>query len=216
MADRTDEEQLEAIKAWWRENGTGVIVGIVIGVGALVGWRGWNEYQENQARAAAQLYQEMLSARASNDTAALTDKARQLQDDYGATPYAGFASLNLARQAVSDDDLESAERHLRSALDSFSEPSLKHVTRLRLLQVLSAREQYDTALALLDKTDPGEFTGAYAELRGDILLARGQTDAARDAYRTALNNSQPQSGERELLQMKLDGLGTTNGEAETP
>lgn len=207
MADRTDEEQVEAIKEWWRENGMAVVIGIVIGIGALVGWRGWSEYQENRAREASSLYQEMLAARAGGDSEQLQEKGSQLLADYAATPYGGFAALALARQALTEDDLETAENRLRQALESLDEGPLQHVARLRLLRVLTAREQYDTALELLQSTDFGRFTAEYEELRGDILLAQDDTDGARDAYRLALANTAPQAGGRELLQMKLESVG---------
>lgn len=207
MADRSDEEQIEAIKEWWRENGTAVIVGIVVGVAALVGWRGWNEYQENRASEASSLYQEMIEARGNDNTELLQEKGAELAENYATTPYAGFAALVLAQQAVTDDDLATAESQLRLALDRLEEPSMKHVARLRLLRVLAAQKKYDAALAMLENTDFGQFTGEYEELRGDILLSQNDISGARNAYQLALANTRPQAGGRELLQMKVDSLG---------
>ena len=207
MVDRTEEEQIEAIKQWWKENGSAVILGVIIGVGALVGWRGWNNYQDSQARAASALYQEMLSAQQLSDTDALRDKGQQIIDEYGSTPYVTFAAMLLATQAVADGELEKAEQQLRLALDKVGEPSLEHVARLRLLQVLVAREKYDAALQVINDTELGEFTAQYEELRGDILLAQDKPDAARQAYQLAMANSRPQAPDRDLLEMKLENLG---------
>lgn len=213
MTDRTEEEQIEAIKAWWKENGSAVIVGIIIGVGSLVGWRGWSNYQENQAMAASALYQEMLNAgqRGNNDT--IEETGQQLIEKYGGTTYASLAALMLARQAVQNDDLETAEQHLRLALDKAPDPSIEHVARLRLLQVLTAREQYDSALKMINKTAPGQFAAQYEEMRGDILLAQNDAAAARQAYQKALANSRPQAAGRETLEMKLDNLGGSAAES---
>ena len=38
---RTEEEQVEAIKTWWKANGTSVIVGVVLGVAVIFGVRYW-------------------------------------------------------------------------------------------------------------------------------------------------------------------------------
>lgn len=210
MAD-TDEEQIEAIKEWWRENGTAVIVGIVVGIAALVGWRGWSEYQENRATEASSLYQEIIEAHRNNNTDLLQEKGSELTENYTATPYAGFAALVLAQQAVANDDLATAESQLRLALDSLDEASMKHVARLRLLRILAAREQYEDALSMLDKTDYGQFTGEYEELRGDILLSQNDISGARNAYQLALANTRPQAEGREFLEMKIDSLGKEDG-----
>ena len=207
MVDRTEEEQIEAIKQWWKENGNAVILGVIIGVGALVGWRGWTSYQDSQARAASSLYQEMLNAQQQSDADTIRQTGQRIVDEYGNTPYVTFAAMLLASQAVADDDLEGAEQKLQLALDKAGEPSLEHVARLRLLQVLVARDKHDAALRMIDATDFGEFTAQYEELRGDILLAQNKPDAARQAYQLALANSRPQAPDRDLLEMKLENLG---------
>lgn len=207
MVDRTEEEQIEAIKQWWKENGSAVILGVIIGVGALVGWRSWNTYQDNQARAASSLYQEMLTAQQQADTGKVSETGQRIINDYGGTPYVTFAAMLLASQAVADDDLETAEQHLHLAMDKANEPSIQHVARLRLLQVLIARDKYDEALKIIEGTQFGEFTAEYEELRGDILLAQHKPDAAREAYKLAMANSRPQAPDRDLLEMKLENLG---------
>jgi len=207
VSDRTEEEQIEAIKQWWKENGSAVILGVIIGVGSLVGWRGWNSYQDSQARAASSLYQEMQTAQQNDDSETIKQTGQQILNEYGGTPYAAFAAMALARQAVNADDLATAEKHLRLALNTLSEPSLQHVARLRLLQVLTAADKHDEALAMIDSTKHGEFTAQYEEIRGDILLAQNQPDAARQAYQLAMSNSRPQAPDRDLLEMKLENLG---------
>lgn len=207
MADRTEEEQIEAIKQWWKENGSAVILGVIIGVGSLVGWRGWNSYQDSQARAASSLYQELQTAQQNDDGDTIKQTGQQILADYGDTPYAAFAAMALARQAVNADDLATAESHLRRALDTVAVPSFQHIARLRLLQVLAAADKHDAALDLIESTDHGEFTAQYEEIRGDILMARNQTEAARQAYQLAMSNSRPQAPDRDLLEMKLESLG---------
>ena len=60
-AYRTEEEQVEAIKRWWSENGKGVIAAVVIGVLGSVGWQSWQDRQVSQAEAASGIYQELLA-----------------------------------------------------------------------------------------------------------------------------------------------------------
>lgn len=213
MTDRTEEEQIEAIKAWWKENGPAVVIGIVLGIGALVGWRGWSSYQASQAVAASELYQQMLTARQSGDNEVLQSSGEQLLDEYSGTAYASLAGLMLGQQAVQEDDLAKAEEFLRLALDRAPEPSIEHVARLRLLQVMIAREQYDAALQMIESTAPGQYTAQYQELRGDILLAQDNPTAAREAYQVAMANKPPQAAGRDLLEMKLESLGQSDSPA---
>ena len=48
----TEEEQVEAIKKWWNENGKSIITGIIIGVIAIFGWRSYENHTAMQAKAA--------------------------------------------------------------------------------------------------------------------------------------------------------------------
>lgn len=206
MAD-TEEEQIEAIKEWWRENGKAVVFGIVLGVGGIVGWRGWQTHQETQAINASAVYQEALAAIEAGETDTAHSNAQQLIDDFPKTSYAQFAAMLLAKQAVEDGDLDTAEEQLRWALANTTDPSLAHTARLRLLQVLLAAGETDTVLAMIDSTSFDRFTAQYEELRGDALLAQGDLGAARTAYQTALTSLPARGAGRELLEIKLDNLG---------
>ena len=58
---RTEEEQVEALKSWWKENGKSLIMGVVIAVAAVFGWRGWNQYQDDFAANASAMYESILN-----------------------------------------------------------------------------------------------------------------------------------------------------------
>ena len=68
-------------------------------------------------------------------------------------------------------------------------------------------KKYDEALKLLEAKHPESFTGMYADLRGDALLALGKAAEAKAAYKLALEKLPAQSSYRLLVQVKLDGLG---------
>lgn len=214
MVDRTDEEQIEALKAWWQENGKALIFGIVLGISIIGGWRIWDGYREDQSVAASVIYQDLQTALRDNQGEAVREHGQQLLDEYTGTPYAVFAALALARQSVQEDDLESAAALLNRALDQADDPSIQHVARLRLVQVLIAQDKSEDAMSLIKTIDPGQFTAQYEELRGDILVAQGNTDAAREAYSVALANTSAEAGGRELLNQKLETLGPTGDRAE--
>ena len=45
---KTEEEQVEAIKKWWQENGKSIIAGVVIGITAIFGWRAYDSHMAVQ------------------------------------------------------------------------------------------------------------------------------------------------------------------------
>jgi predicted negative regulator of RcsB-dependent stress response len=82
------------------------------------------------------------------------------------------------------------------------------VARLRLARVEAYRENYDTALAVLNVATPGQFAARIAEIKGDIHVALGQTDDARAAYIQALTGAGSDTLDRSYIQMKLNDLST--------
>jgi predicted negative regulator of RcsB-dependent stress response len=203
---RTEEEQAEAIKKWWRENGMSIVAGVVIGITAIFGWRFYNSHTAQQAEAASTLYEQMLVASRDNDTENIRVYANRVVEDHESTSYAIFATLMLGKLAAESGELEQAETHLRWVLKNTSQDEFKHVARLRLARVLIAGDKLDAAVDTLNVSKAGEFSARYEELRGDIFVKQDKTDEARQAYQKALANTAADGGQS-ILQMKLDDLG---------
>lgn len=202
---RTDEEQAEALKKWWNENGKFIIAGVVIGIGAIFGWRGYNTHQAQQAVEASVLYEQMIIASREDDSENVAVYANRILENYKSSTYATFATLMLAKQAAETGELDEAETHLRWVLNNSSQEEFEHVARLRLARVLIAGEKLDQADKTLKVSNTGDFSSRYEELRGDILVKQNRVDEARQAYEKALANSA--DGNNPILQMKLDDLG---------
>ncbi len=188
---RTEEEQVEALRRWWDENGRSTLIGIGLAVAAVFGWQWYGEHAENQQEAASNIYQAMLNSvqgAEPDEEQRLTFRSYggRLKEEFPGSTYAQFAALQLARDAVRSDDLETAEAELRWVLakaDTGSDVAL--VAQLRLARVVAARGDADAALALLDGDQAGAYAAAYATARGDVLLAQGREAEAREAYMTA-------------------------------
>ena len=208
MSDyRTEEEQAEAIKKWWRENGKFIIAGIVIGLTAIFGWRGYNNNLAQQAEAASTLYEQMLIASRANDSENVEVYANRILDDYKSSSYAIFATLMLAKLSAESGELDQAETHLRWVIKNASQEEFKHIARLRLARVLISADKLDDASKMLSINNTGDFSARYEELRGDIFVKQNKTEEARQAYQKALVNSAASEGGQSVLQMKLDDLG---------
>lgn len=205
---RTEEEQLEAIKKWWAENGWSIVGGIVIGLSAIFGWRSWGTYQLAQAEAASNIYTDLIVEVRQNRNDQARELAHKLLDDYSATSYAIFASLILARLDVEAGDPASAIRHLQWAMDKTGQNEFKHLARLRMARVLLDDKKADQALALiLSVSDQGEFAASYEELKGDIYTRQGDIDKAKIAYQQALTGMEDGLKDNSFLQMKIDDIG---------
>jgi len=202
---RTEEEQVEAIKTWWKENGTSVIVGVVLGIAVIFGVRYWFDYQKAQTQQASALYTQILSSLVNNK-----EKAESLASDmaanYSSTPYASLTALNLAKIKVDGKDYVGAQAYLQWILDNSTDQGFQHVARIRLARLLLETNKLDDAEKLLKGIVAMGFSSEYSELRGDIFRLQGSQIQALENYRLAQGDSQPSSQRHQLLQMKIDDL----------
>lgn len=208
VLDSHEQEQLEAFMAWWRDNRNQILGALLIVVVAVSGWRGWQYYQRQQAVAAATLYQQFIQQLASNDAKRINDAAAAVMDKFSSTAYATRAALLAAQVNEQKNDKARAKTQLQWVIDHAGEDTLKDVARLRLAAVLLDEKNYADALKLLEAKHPDSFDGLYADLRGDVLSAQGKIDEARSSYKLAYEKIDAQSMYRNLIQMKLDALGT--------
>lgn len=214
MGYTTEEEQVEALKKWWRESGTSIVAGILLAIGAIFGWQAWEKRQLEQSIAASAAFQQLGEAwEAMQDPEApevaettFTHLVQVLRDEHSGSVYAHMGSLQMARHLVEKKDLAGAAEHLRWVIDHGAPDVVAEVARLRLAQVLLGQGEHDAALALLDGHEPEFLAADWQELRGDLLVYMERRDDAVDAYRQA-NELAANSGQRRpLLDLKLDDL----------
>ena len=207
MADyETEEQQVEALKEWWKQNGTAVIAGVVLGIAALGGWRGWDWYQEKLAVEASDIFIKVQAAVVQNDADSLQVHADTLRSKYKSTPYAGLAALHEAKSQSEKGELVSAADSLRWVIDNSSQAAVQDIARIRLARVLVADSKLDEAAAMINRNLPEAYSSIVNEIRGDIFFAKGETEQAKQAYDQALESADASSVE--YLRMKRDDLGS--------
>lgn len=200
-----DEEQLEMLKTWWKDNWVALVTGLALGFGAIGGWYGYDNWRNARLETASQMYEEMkraLDGGKPEDAGAMVDR---LLAEYANTPYAPAAALRIAHWSVTQDRLDDAVARLGWVAEHADDEGLIAVARLRKARLLYTQGQLDAALSQLSEK-PSGYEGLVEELRGDIQIAKGDRTAARAAFEKALASSSV--GDRELLQQKLDDLGT--------
>lgn len=205
----TDDEQVEKLKAWWKENGRAVIAGIVIGVGGLFGYRGWVDWQETTALKASSHFSQMVRAIESKDGDSLTREANILIADYASSDYAVIARFALTKNYVETGVYDQAIIQLEQIIGSVGDAPLGMLARKRLASVHIQRAAFDAALKVLDVEFSAEFAAAVEELKGDAFAKLGKIDEAANAYRKA-QRSLPGPADTQFLQQKLDDLGVNS------
>lgn len=205
--DLQEQEQLDELKAWWKDYGRLVLLGVALGAVAVAGFQGWRYYRHTQSLAAAALYEQLEQAERAGDRKKVRDIAGGVVANYASTPYASFAALSAARASFDEGDLTEAKARLTWVVENARREELRDVARLRLAGVLLDEKGYEEALKVLETKPVDSMNALYADLRGDILLAQGKLAEARNAYQLALDRTEAGSAYRATVQLKLDSLG---------
>ena len=206
--DLEEQEQVEELKAWWKQHG-GLITAFIVAVAlGFAGWQGWRWYQASQAGQASVLYDTVTKAAQANDAKALRDAAGTLVENYPRTLYASMGALVAARYYFDRNDLKTAKAQLQWVIERSVSDDFKHLARLRLAAVLLDEKAYDETLKLLEAKPAAAYEAQYAALRGDVLLAKNQAAEAKAAYKLALEKADGKDGAfQESVRMRLEALG---------
>ncbi|GAA3959656.1 YfgM family protein [Allohahella marinimesophila] len=209
MVDRSDDEQLDALKQWWRANGTSLIVGVILAIAAIFGFKAWQNNQLQEKAESSLKYQQLVEAAAADQQSAFlkaqqpqadgeasadaeaddADTARflakELKEATGIRGYELLADLYLSQSHFSASQLDEAHKQLVSALEQTESESLKRIIQARLARVEMAQENYEAAIARLEVPRDDVFYSYFQELRGDIYKMTEKPGAALEAYRNA-------------------------------
>ncbi len=207
--DLEEQEQLAALKAWWRDNGSVVTTALSLALIVLAAWQGWSYYQRNQTVQASSLYDAVQKAARADDLKQVRESAGAILEHYPRTAYAAMAGLVSAKAHFQSGDLKTAHAQLAWVAENAKDEGLQDIARLRLASVMSDEKAYDEALKVLDAKHGAAFDALFLAGRGDVLVAQGKKDEARSAYKAALDKADARdAGLRGSIQLRLDALGT--------
>jgi len=211
---KTDEEQGEALKRWLAQNGLGLLVAIAVGVGSVLGYQQWQQYQINQQSDAAGRYQELIELSAINFSEQDTDAdyerlltvADGLRQSHAGSNYAALGAGIVAAQAVERGDFDLAVSQLTYAEAELELPELKAMASLRLARLELELGQGDAALNRVRSMSAEFFKGSRSELEGDILVALEKPLEAREAYLRAQASLTEAGLNTAVIDLKLSAL----------
>jgi len=207
--DHSEEEQVEALKRWWKNYGGSLIVGVVLGGTLIAGNKWWQQHRLTQAESASTVYAGFIKAYETNKLDEAIKLGESLVNEYSGSSYSDLAQLVMARMAFDKGETGKATTYLLSVVDKTYDAGLKNAARLRLARIMESSGQKDKALAMItDITDIVGFEADYAELRGDLLLAKGNKPEAKKAYEEAAKKASSAEYAR-LLKMKLANMGAS-------
>ena len=205
-------EQGERVKKWLQENGGAMLLGLLLAFGGLFGFRQWQAWEARQAEDASVVYQQVVDALDQENLDAAVEHHETLKEDHGDSAYAAMAALRMARARIQAEQPELAESLLRYAVEHGRPEPVRLVARERLARLQLSLGQPDAALATLDEApDTSGFEAIFAEVRGDALAAQGNPAAAAEAYASALDLLEAGTGNRQLLELKMQRAQAAQG-----
>jgi predicted negative regulator of RcsB-dependent stress response len=213
--DLEEQEQLDQIKAFWKQYGNLITWTVILALGAFAAWNGWNWWQRDQAVKAGAMYDELDRAAQAADVERVAGIFKDMQERYPRTAFAQQAGLLAAKVQVEKGQADAAATSLNWVSANAVEAEYQTVARLRLAGLLTDQKKYDEALKQLDGATAKEFEALVLDRRGDVLLAQGKTEEAKAAFTKAWQAMDPQVEYRRLIDAKLTSLGAAPP-AETP
>ena len=203
----TQEQEVEAFKKWWSENGKVIVIGVVAGLSAIIGWNFWQTHQQRQADVASSLYEEVVNAHNGQRFDEALNSAKAIQEQFPDSGYAALGALVGAGSAYAASSPAQARGQLQWAIENADVTEIKDVARLRLARILSAEGELEPALRNLDDIQADSFSAVIDELKGDIALAGKEREKGVEAYQRALGSDSLDPGSRRRIELKLSDLG---------
>ena len=207
MDFETEEQQLEAIKNWWKENSVMIVGGVALGVAAIFGWQYYQSQSAIHTENASILYEQVLiSAQNPSTINEQLTRVNTLEAEYKDTPYASLSALIIAKQHLAAGEIAKAQQQYQWVIANARQDEIKYLSKIRLARLMLSTKQAEQALTILNETYPESFNSMVLELKGDVLLSQGNSEQAKAVYTQAkLLSKSP----NRWLQLKIDDIGET-------
>jgi predicted negative regulator of RcsB-dependent stress response len=216
MSDLYDtHEQGERVKSWLRENGSAIIMGLVMAFGLMFGFKQWQAWETSKRQQASAEYQVITTLIQSGSLDAAVPNYEVLKNEYPKSAYTSMASMMMAKARLNAGQTDLAATALTHAMNNAQPAPVKVIARERLARIRLSQGDAAAAQELLDGA-PSElgFEAQFAEIRGDIHLANGETGLAIESYQASMDALEEGVGNRQVLAIKLEALGASAVEAE--
>ncbi|OQP30920.1 YfgM family protein [Pantoea latae] len=198
-----ENEQVDALRRFFANNGKALAVGVIIGIAALGGWRYWASHEDSSSKAVSAQYQQVTTAMKADQPATLDAAAKFASEN--SNTYGALAAMDVAKQYVDANQLDKAASLLENGLKNTRDANLQAVINLRLARIQLQQNQADAALKTLDAVKGDGWTAIVADIRGEALLSKGDKQGARAAWSKGVD-SDASPALKQMMQMKMNNL----------
>ncbi len=214
MSDLYDtHEQGERVKNWLRENGSAIVMGLVLAFGLMFGFKQYQTWETSKRQQASAEYQTMVTLIEEENMDGAVPNYEVLKSDFPKSAYTSMASLMMAKARLKAGQTDLAASALNHAMENATPEPVRIIARERLARIKLSEGDTAAAMALLDGAPSTlGFEALFDEIRGDIHLANGDTEMAIQSYQDSLAALEEGVGNRQFLTIKLEALGATADE----
>ena len=205
--DLEEQEQLDQLKAFWKQYGNLITWVLALVLAGFAAWNGWNIWQRDQAVKAGAMFDELDKAAQAGEAAKAAGIFKDMQERFPRTAFTQQGGLLAAKVQFEKGQPDAALVALGWVAENAVEDEYKTIARLRLAGVLADQKKYEEALKQLDAANAKEFEALVADRRGDVLMAMGKKDEAKAAWQKAYGAMDAKVEYRRLVEAKLTAIG---------
>jgi predicted negative regulator of RcsB-dependent stress response len=205
--DLQEQEQLDALKAFWNKHGNLITWALVLVLGAFAAWNGWQYWQRDQGLKAGAMFDELERAALAGNADKAGRVFADLRERFPRTAFAQQGGLMASKAQFDKGQTDAARASLVWVAEHATEDEMRTIARLRLAGLQAQGKQYDEAMKTLDAATAVGFEALVADRRGDVLAIQGKKDDARLAYLAAYKAMGEKVEYRRLIDAKLTALG---------
>jgi len=186
MKYETEEQQIDAIKSWWKKNGNSLVYGLSAIIIGLSGWNYWQSSTQAHSESASHLYEQIRAGyQGDNDAAKVAARqSREMMNEFADTPYAEQAQLLLANYRYEQGEVDEALSLLSTIRDQSKVAANRMIAMIRLAKIFEDKKEFPQALTQVDQAlsaNPSKSAVAQLKMiKTRILLTQGKREEARD------------------------------------
>ena len=193
---KTEEEQEDQIKNWWKENGIQIIGGVVIGIAGIWGWDYYQNHIYAQSIKARDLY---LEFSVNNNSSTL----QNLSENFSDSSYQDEARLLLAKNQIKNFD---ESRNTLLSVSNSSNKYLANLAKIRLAKLYINNDNLSEAETILNNLNDESYKGLKFYMQAQISEKKNDLSSAKNLYEESLKNLSEESGLKNLIRLKVADL----------
>ncbi|MGP1952826.1 MAG: YfgM family protein [Arsenophonus sp. ET-KM2-MAG3] len=199
-----ENEKISSIKRFFIKNSKILIILLIIGASIIVTWNYWQSYQENNFKKSAKSFEKISSQLQQISSKQTLMAAEQFANETN-NIYGVLVSIKLAKILVEKNDIIYAENILLRALAVTKSDNLKDLINIRLARLQLALNKIDQVLISLSQINNQGLDMIIEDIRGDLLLKKGDINGARLAYSNGIKSSGDKMM-KTILKLKINSL----------